>query len=294
MELVNALVIALLGATVGVGVLLIVAGAIGTDVLHLDALRDGRLGRYVDNFIVRLALAVIGALGALWISQWTVLAIAAAGFGWWAPTWYHSRGSYDRELALVEAIAAWTEQVRDTLAAANGLEHALGATASLAPAPIAGAVERLAARFDYEGLPDALRRFADEVDHPMADFVVAALVIAAEKEARDLGPLLGQLAEAARDEARMRTRVWVGRARSRSAVRIISVVVVAMVLGLLAFNRPYLQPYDSAGGQLVLGAIIVMFGASFTAMERMGRIAMPQRFVARRVSRAVVGTGIGR
>jgi hypothetical protein len=182
----------------------------------------------------------------------------------------------------VEAIASWTEQIRDTLAAANGLEHAIGATANLAPLPIAASVERLVARVDYEPLPAALRRFADEVDHPMADFVVAALIIAAEKEARDLGALLGHLAESARDEARMRTRVWVGRARSRSAVRIIVAVVVLFVVGLLVFNRAYLQPYDSAGGQVVLALILASFAASFIMMSRMGRIAMPQRFVARR------------
>lgn len=280
----NALVLALLGASVGVGLLLVVAGVMGIKIVDAAAIRDGRLGRYVDRMLLRSSIAATASLIALFVTHWTVATIVAAAAGWWSPTWYRSRGSYERELQLVEAIAAWTEQIRDTLAAANGLEHALGATAVLAPAPIAGAVERLAARFDYERLPDALRRFADEVDHPMADFVVAALVIAAEKEARDLGALLSQLAEAARDEARMRTRVWVGRARSRSAVRIIVVVVVSMVLGLLAFNRAYLDPYDSAGGQLVLAAIIVMFGASFVAMERLGRIAMPQRFVGRRTA----------
>ena len=282
MDLVNTLVLALLGAVIGLGVLVVVGGLTGVRMLDLSALRDGRFGRLVDRLVLRASITVAAALFALWFSHWTVAAIAAGAMGWWAPTWYRSRGSYERELELVEAIAAWTEQVRDTLSAANGLEHALGATAPLAPAPIAGAVDRLAARFDYERLPDALRRFADDIDHPMADFVVAALVIAAEKEARDLGALLGHLAEAARDEARMRTRVWVGRARSRSAVRIIAIVVVSMVLGLLAFNRPYLSPYDSAGGQLMLGAIIAVFLASFVAMERLGRIAMPARFVGRR------------
>lgn len=281
----NALVLALLGGAVGVGVLLVVAGSMGIEIVDVSALRDGRLGRYADRFLLRLSIATVAALAALFATRWTVAAVVAAAAGWWSPTWYVGRGSYERELQLVEAIAAWTEQVRDTLAAANGLEHALGATAPLAPAPIAGAVGRLAARFDYERLPDALRRFADEVDHPMADFVVAALVIAAEKEARDLGALLSQLSEAARDEARMRTRVWVGRARSRSAVRIIVVVVVAMVLGLLAFNRAYLSPYDSAGGQVVLSVIIVTFIGSFVAMERLGRIAMPERFVGRRLDR---------
>lgn len=273
---------AVLGAIVGLGSLLIIAGISGVGIVSVGSLRGARFGRSIDDVLLRSALAVGAAVVVIVVSHWMVLAIVAGALGFWAPSWYRNRGSFERELALVEAIATWTEQVRDTLAAANGLEHALGATAPLAPAPIAAAVGRLAARFDYERLPDALRRFADEVDHPMADFVVAALVIAAEKEARDLGALLGQLAEAARDEARMRTRVWVGRARSRSAVRIIVGVVAVMVVGLLVFNRQYLQPYDSAAGQVVLGMILAMFVASFVAMDRMGRIAMPQRFVARR------------
>jgi Flp pilus assembly protein TadB len=283
---VSTFVIAILGGGAGIGALFVVAGAMGITVVDVARLRDGRLGPYVDQLILRVSLAAAAALAAVLVSHWVVLGLVAGGVAWWAPTWWRVRGSYARELALVEAIAAWTEQVRDTLAAANGLEHAIGATAALAPPPIAGAVGRLAARVDYEALPDALRRFADEVAHPMADFVVAALVIAAEKQARDLGALLGHLAESAREEARMRTRVWVGRARSRSAVHIIISVVGLFVLGLLVFNRSYLAPYDSAGGQVMLSAIILAFGGSIAAMERMGRIAMPQRFVARRAAEA--------
>lgn len=284
----NALVLAVLGGTAGIGVLIVIAGAHGRTVVDLAALGDGRLANVTDRLLLRVALATGAALGAIAISHWTVLAVVAGAAAWWSPTWLRSRGSFARELALVEAIASWTEQVRDTLAAANGLEHAIGATAPLAPAPIAAAVERLAARIDYESFPDALRRFADEVEHPMADFVVAALVIASEKEARDLGSLLGSLAEAARDEARMRTRVWVGRARSRAAIRIIVGVVVGFVLGLLVLNREYLEPYDSPGGQVVLAGILATFAASFVAMERIGRIRMPQRFIARRSNEVIV------
>jgi tight adherence protein B len=283
-DLVSVLVIAVLGGVLGLGALVLVSGLRGRAVLR-PALQHGtdRVGHAVDQLLVRTVLSLAAAAAALGASRWPALALVAAGAAWCSPTWWARRGSYDRELALTEAIAGWTEQVRDTLAAANGLEHAIGATARLAPAPIAAAVERLAARTDYEPLPDALRRFADEVAHPMADFVAAALIIAAEKEARDLGALLGQLADAARDEARMRTRVWVGRARSRSAVRIIICVVVAFVLALLLFNRAYLRPYDTAGGQVVLAAILAVFGASFVSMERLGRIKLPERFIARRV-----------
>ncbi len=276
------MVVGLLGACAGLGIVLMWAGLRGRVVLAgLPRVSTGFAARF-DQLILRSTLAVGLALAAIALSHWPVLVCVAAGAGWYSPTWMHRRGGHDHELALVEAIAAWTEQVRDTLAAANGLEHAIGATAALAPRPIASAVQRLAARVDYESLPSALRRFADDVDHPMADFVVAALIIAAEKEARDLGALLGHLAESARDEARMRTRVWVGRARSRSAVRIIVSVVAAFIVGLLLFNRSYLRPYDSTSGQFVLALIVASFAASFVVMSRMGRIAMPQRFVARR------------
>ena len=287
---VNTLVLALLGGAVGLGITVTIAGCRGVSLLGQR--RSRRMVMFsFDRLLLRASLAVGSAMVALWLSHWLVFAVVGAAIGWWSPAFVDGRGRHARELALVEAIATWTEQIRDTLAASNGLEHALGATATLAPVCIAGAVERLAARFDYERLPDALRRFADDVDHPMADFVVAALIIATEKEARDLGALLSQLAESARDDARMRTRVWVGRARSRSAVRIIVGVVVAFVVGLLLFNRSYLEPYDSAAGQVILCAIVATFVASFVAMERMGRIAMPERFVARRTSSSSSATG---
>ena len=230
-----------------------------------------------------MALSRLLSKRASWAASWPSTNMADAV----NPDTSHNPSTAHHASTWTKAIASWTEQIRDTLAAANGLEHAIGATATLAPEAIAASVARLAARIDYESFPDALRRFADEVEHPMADFVVAALVIASEKEARDVGALLGSLAEAARDEARMRSRVWVGRARSRSAIRIIIGVVVVFVLGLLALNRDYLRPYDSPGGQAILGGILAMFGASFVAMERIGRIRMPQRFIVRRTEDAV-------
>lgn len=278
----NALIVAMLGALVGLGLFLVRAGVRGRVVLAHSQVLGGQLVKYADQALLRLLLAFSAAVAAIAVSHWPILAAVAAASGWYAPTALRRRGAHGRELELVEAIASWTEQIRDTLAAANGLEHAIGATALLAPQALVATVQRLAARVDYEGLPAALRRFADEVNHPMADFVAVALIIAAEKEARDLGALLGHLAESARDEARMRTRVWVGRARSRSAVRIIVAVVATFVVGLLLLDRSYLRPYDTAAGQLVLTLILATFGASFVLMSRMGRIAMPQRFVARR------------
>jgi hypothetical protein len=280
---VSAVMVLTLGAILGLGVVLVMAGVRGTEVVPLARLL-GRAGRGADRLLVRSGAAVGLGLMAGALTGWPVVIGAGAVVGWIVPTWWDGRGAHRRELARVEALAGWTEQLRDTLAAANGLEHAIGASATVAPQAIAEPVARLAARVEYEPLPVALRRFADDVDHPLADFVVAALVVASEKEARELGTLLGHLAECARDDARMRTRIWVGRARSRTAVRIIVGVVAVFVAGLLVMDREYLSAYDTPSGQLALAVILGLFAGSFVAMERMGRLAAPERFVRRRVS----------
>lgn len=191
------------------------------------------------------------------------------------------------ERGLADAIATWTEQLRDTLAGAHGLEQAIVATANHAPAAISVAVRRLSAQIQYGKLSDGLRRFADEVDHPIGDFVSAALITATKYQARDIAQLLGHLAQCAREEGRMRTRIWVGRARTRSSVRIISFVVVGFIALLVIFNRDYLSVYSTLEGQVMLSCIFIVFGIALIMLDQFSRIATPQRFIRRREIAAV-------
>jgi len=187
------------------------------------------------------------------------------------------------EQELVDGIATWTEQLRDTLAGAHGLEQAIVATSVHAPLVLQTQVKKLASYIGYGSLEDGLRRFGDELNNSTADFVVAALVTASQHQARDLGMLLTQIAQCARDESKMRSRVWVGRARTRSAVKIIATVIALFVLGLFLFNRPYLQPYSSIQGQVVLSGILGVFAVSLSLMQSMAKIIEPERFVRRRM-----------
>jgi len=192
-----------------------------------------------------------------------------------------TRRSTGDETTLVEALAVWTEQLRDTMAGARGLEQALVVTAATAPDPLRPAVQRLSSRLGMMPLPRALRGLATDVDHPLADFVTAALMVAAENHVRDLVSLLTHLAECCRDDVRMRTRVWVARARLRSAVRIITVVIVAFVVGLVVLQRDYLRAYASGSGIAVLLVIITMFVTSLVMLVRLGRFESVSRFIAR-------------
>jgi Flp pilus assembly protein TadB len=260
-------------------VLLVMAAVQGRRVLSSTSGR--RLADGADRFLLRAALALVGAVLGFVCTRWPVVGLLGAVCGWFLPTVRASRGRANRDIDKVEAIATWTEQLRDTLGGASGLQSALIATAPLAPQVLAPAAGRLAARLEYERTAPSLRAFAHDVDHPIADFVVAALVIATEHEARDLSRLLGELATSAREEARLRTRVWVGRARTRTSVRIIAAIVPLMIGAVMIVDRSYLRPYDSAAGQAALLGVLVVFAIALIALERMGRIRLPERFVAR-------------
>ena len=232
------------------------------------------------QFLGGPAIAVVAYLvtGWLLVSVVTGLVVSAV------PALKSKQRLHRDERGLADAIATWTEQLRDTLAGAHGLEQAIVATSLHAPLAISSAVGRLSAQIQYGKLSDGLRRFADDVDHPISDFVSAALITATEYQARDLAQLLGHLAQCARDEGRMRTRIWVGRARTRSSVRIISVVVISFVSGLIVFNRKYLSVYSSFDGQVILSGIFILFGISLIMLDQFSRISAPQRFIRRRES----------
>lgn len=285
----SGLVMAALAAGVGLGVLLVTAGLTGRTVfddLGLSAMRSVTgpgSARAAGTFV---ALVVVwGATG--WIVGGVFAALAVLTL----PAVLGGKGQREREIARTEAIASWTEMIRDSIVAASGLEEAIVATATVAPNPIAPEVRELVRRLEHRRLPDALVAFGDDLDHPSGDLVVAALVIAARMEASDLSGLLSRLAEATRGEARMRIRVEVGRTRVRTATKVIVGVVIAAVAFLALVNRDYLGVYDSPAGQVVLAIVGSIFATGGWLLARMSRIDLPERFTARSSTPALAETG---
>jgi Flp pilus assembly protein TadB len=275
-------VAALLGAGTGLGLLLIVRGAVGVDPNTRPARPtspEPRGRRHRDGRRIGLCLAV-GVLVGL-VTRWPVAAILGACAMWGLPSLIGPDRVHTRRLARIEAIATWTESLRDTLSAAAGLEQAITATAVMAPEPINDEVGRLAARLQRgDRLPYALRVFATELDDATADLVVTALVMAAERNARHIGDLLTSLSDAAREQASLRMRIAAERARIRTSTRVITAVTVAMAGGLALLNRHYLAPYDTVTGQLVLVAVGVVFAASFWWLTKIANVAEPRRVLA--------------
>jgi hypothetical protein len=184
-----------------------------------------------------------------------------------------------REVARVEAIAGWAEMLRDTMAAAGGLEQSIVATAPIAPPAIRPQVTSLVARIDRYQLPVALRWFADDLDDPTGDLVVAALLLAAQRTPSRLSDLLGRLAAAARAEVTVRLRVEAGRARVYSSVQVITVFAVGFSLLLLIWNRQYLVAYDDLLGQAVLALVGACYATAYWWIARASRFDRAVRFL---------------
>ncbi|MGW0734464.1 type II secretion system F family protein [Streptomyces sp. NPDC002851] len=238
----------------------------------------------------RVAVAVVCGVACGALTTWPVAAVLCTVAMLTLPGLLGPDKEMARRTERMEALATWTEMLRDTLSAAAGLEQAVLATCDIAPAALEGELAEVAASVRAgRPLPAALRAFAEEADDPLADVVVAALVMAAEQQAAQLAPLLGELAESVREQVAMRQRIDAGRASVRTGVRVTVAVTVGMVVGLVVFNRPYLDPFNTALGQAVLAVVGVLFASSFAYLTAIGKVDEPVRLI--RTGTAAVTAG---
>lgn len=270
----------LAGAVVGLGVLVAAVAAFGQPSLPA-ALTGTALPAWAgDRLALRAALAAMAAV-VLWLATgWPAGAAMAAIAAGAAPSLLGGKARRAAAVARIEAIAGWAEQLRDVMAAADGIQSAIVASATLAPEPVRAEVRRLAQRLSrHDGLAVSLRQFAQEAAHPLTDMIVTALTIAAGQGGQP-GPLLGEVALAARRTATMRLRVEAARARTYVTTRLIIGVTAAMAAWLVLLQRDYLEPFDTAGGQVMLVVIGAVFVVSGVAMQRMARPTEPARLLA--------------
>ncbi|MFH8453648.1 type II secretion system F family protein [Streptomyces fungicidicus] len=230
----------------------------------------------------RGSLAALVGLAVLLLTRWVVAGAAAAVLVFFWDRLFGGASEERAAMKRVEALASWTESLRDTIAGAVGLEQAIPASARAA-APVLrphldALVDRLRSRTP---LPEALQQLADEIDDASADIIVAALILNARLRGPGLRQVLGALAKSAREEVDMRQRVMAQRASTRRSVQIVVAVSIAFVLGLSVFNRDFVEPYGTAVGQLVLACVCGLFALGFWWLRKLSTIETPERFLVR-------------
>lgn len=280
----DALVMAALGAMVALGLLAAAFSLLGVR-LFAGFAAGARRTQLASE---RLVFWILGAfVAACLVWAWTGWPVG----GMWAFAGVMAvpllRGhDHDAEVEIdkVEAIATWTEQIRDTMNASAGLQQSLVATAVNGPTVIERELAAFARRAPRGDLAGALRQLGVDLNHPASDLVIAGLVSATELDAGRLVPLLSRLANSIRDEAQMRVRIEVSRARVRTSMKIVGFFVALTMLALVLFGRDLLSGYQSAVGQLwlmVVGGVVVI---AVWSTRKLAEVPQPERFVARRTT----------
>ena len=138
---------AIVGLLAGTGVWLAIAGWRGV------ALPDrSRRSIDVEGLWWRAALVVVAFLAAVVVTGWPAAGALAAASAGVAPMLAGVRSSRERLTRRSDAVAAWAEMLRDTIASHAGLQEAIAVTARVAPAPIRSEVQTLAVRAERETL----------------------------------------------------------------------------------------------------------------------------------------------
>jgi tight adherence protein B len=274
------IVVALAGAAVPIGVLVAVSArrAAPRPVVWRPQHRS--------TTITKATIGLVAGVLVLAATGWIVPAVLAGAAGWWAAGLVIDREARSPgELERVEAVATWTEQVRDVLLAGDQPVGAIQATVTTAPEPIRPQVRALAARLGRQPEDVVLRRWADELDDPAADLVAAGLWVALTQGGR-AEAVLSSLAAQARRQAERRKLLEAERALARREVWWVTGLMTAQVVGgLLLVRSHYLAPYRTAQGQVVLCLLLATFVALIVYVQRLARFPRPARFLTMRGAR---------
>jgi tight adherence protein B len=274
-----------IGAGLGGAILLLVAGIRG---VRVDPTRPPpRWQRALAaarsaSGSARIAGAVAVGFGVLLLTRWPVAAVAgfALVLGW--PYLFGGARAEQAQIARLDALAVWTESLRDGLSANASLEQAIPTSVTHAPQLLQPALQRLSGQIRVQTpLEAALRDLAVDLDDPGADRIVAALLLSARRRGDQLEQVLSGLAASVREELDLRRRITAGRAELRRGVQIVAAITVIFAGYLCVFGGAFLDPYDSPGGQVALAVVAAIFASGFLWMRRLSAGTDKKPFLAR-------------
>lgn len=233
----------------------------------------------------RSVVAAALALLLLVVSGWVLPSLVVGGGTFWAVgNWQRRQHSTDVEIARLDALASWIESVRDVLMAGEQPVGAIQSSVAACAPAVRPHVRRLAAGLGRQDPDLVFRRFADDIDDPLADLVAAGLSIAIRRGARTV-PVLSALAEQTRQQVERRRLIEAERAPARREVQAITAIMSTLVVGLLVFGRAsYLDAYDTPGGQTFLAISLLLYVALLVRVQRLARFPRPGRFLSVRSS----------
>jgi Flp pilus assembly protein TadB len=223
--------------------------------------------------------AAVGS-AALVVSRWPLPSLVAAVVVWWVwGVWESSRRTAHCETALLDALAVWIENLRDVLAAGEQPIGAISQTATSCSVELAPAVRRLAAGLHRQDPESALRRFAADLDDPLADLVATGLMVAIRRGGRAID-VLSMLASQARHSVDRRRLIEAERAPVTREVWLLTALMSVLFAAVFVFgNSGYLSMYRSPSGQMLLSLALVGYALLIARVQRLARFPRARRIL---------------
>ena len=271
---------ALTGALLVAGVLLLVAGmrrtvrpvrptrsgaGLAATWARLSRRPAGAPGRRRD---VLLGVGVVGGVIAFAATGWllALVVVPAAVVG--LPVLLASPPN--RDIELLEALDRWVRTLAATLPTGKSIADAIRTSRRTAPRLLADQVNLLVARLDDRWTSrDALLAFADALDSPDADAIVAALTLAAHRGGLGATATLTALSDSIQDRLKALREIEAERSKPRIVVRQITVITVVVLAIAMVVGRQFFEPYGTPVGQAILAVLMACYIGSLVVLRRM-------------------------
>jgi len=227
----------------------------------------GSRGRRRD---VILLLSVITGCAAAMLTGWLILIVVLPLLALGLP--YLLILPKPRDIELLEALDRWVRSLAATLATGKSITDAIRISRRTAPPLLADEINLLVTRLNNRWeTRDALMRFADAIDSPDADGVVAALILASSRGANGASVTLQALADSIQTQLKGRRAIEVERSKPYVVVRQVTVISLSTLALVFASSPSFFAPYRTPLGQVLLSVLLIIYIASLLLMRRKAR-----------------------
>jgi len=219
---------------------------------------------------VILLLSVIIGCAAAMLTGWLILIVVLPLLALGLP--YLLILPKPRDIELLEALDRWVRSLAATLATGKSITDAIRISRRTAPPLLADEINLLVTRLNNRWeTRDALMRFADAIDSPDADGVVAALILASSRGANGASVTLQALADSIQTQLKGRRAIEVERSKPYVVVRQVTVISLSTLALVFAFSPSFFAPYRTPLGQVLLSVLLIIYIASLLLMRRKAR-----------------------
>ena len=235
----------------------------------------GRAGRRRDaTLLTGILVGLVVATLSGWLIAILVIPILALGLP------YLLALPKPRDVDLLEALDRWVRSLTATLTTGKSITDAIRVSRRTAPASIAEEIGVLVARLNNRWeTQDALLRFADDLDSPDGDAVVAALILAANRGTNGASATLHALADSIQAQLRGRRVIEGERSKPYVVVRQVTVISLTTLAVVLVLNPQFFEPYRTPIGQLILSVLVCLYLGSLILMRRRAQQRQRQRIL---------------